>query len=285
MKTGFIELEVSRLVEAPWNYKQDNPEKYEKLKQNIARNGFLENIIVRELENGKFEVVNGNHRLKALKDLGITKVMTYNLGKVPEKVAKNIAIETNETKFGIDRLKFETLISDLLQSFNYDQLANDLPVDIDEFISEATKDIKMPVITEPENEPDEFIPDITEDPQNTENQETIYTTKIKTPQYIPKGEKPALNELFNDQKAQELINKINTLNLPEDLKTFLYYAAYRFVEFKFDKIAEFYAHADKQVQEIFEDLALVIIDFNDAIQKGFVKLTKGILKLIENDTE
>ena len=67
-KMGFIEIPTDKLVKADWNYKTEDQEKQEKLKENIKRNGQIENIIIRELETGFFEVVNGNHRLSVLKD-------------------------------------------------------------------------------------------------------------------------------------------------------------------------------------------------------------------------
>ena len=57
---------------------------------------------------------------------------------------------------------------------------------------------------------------------------------------------------------------------------FLSSAAERHTKFNFDQIAEFYAHADAEVQTLFEDSCLVIIDFSKAIELGFVKLTAAI---------
>ena len=61
-KKGFIDIEVKQLVKADWNYKQENEIQTENLINNFKRNGQIENIIIRELDSGFFEVVNGNHR-------------------------------------------------------------------------------------------------------------------------------------------------------------------------------------------------------------------------------
>ena len=66
---GFELMEVSKLIKADWNYKTDDEKKLKDLQENFKRNGQVENIIVRELSKGKYEVVNGNHRLDALKNL------------------------------------------------------------------------------------------------------------------------------------------------------------------------------------------------------------------------
>ena len=68
-KLGFIEVPIDKLVKADWNYKTEDDKKQEKLKENIKRNGQIENILIRELDTGYYEVVNGNHRLSVLKEL------------------------------------------------------------------------------------------------------------------------------------------------------------------------------------------------------------------------
>jgi len=106
--------------------------------------------------------------------------------------------------------------------------------------------------------------------------ETAYTTKIDTPIYTPKGEKPLVRELYSEDRCTELIVKIKQANIPEDIKDFLIKASYRHRVFDYENIAEFYAHADDEVKTLMEDSALVIIDFNKAIELGYVNLTKDL---------
>lgn len=75
---GYISIPLDKLIKAEWNYKKEDKEQEKKLKANIEKNGFIENLVVREIENG-YEVVNGNHRLDVLKRLNINQVMCYNL--------------------------------------------------------------------------------------------------------------------------------------------------------------------------------------------------------------
>tara|TARA_R100000664_G_C2720663_1_gene114269 strand:+ start:76 stop:723 length:648 start_codon:yes stop_codon:yes gene_type:complete len=117
-KLGFIEIPVEKLVKADWNYKTEDPEKQEKLKENIKRNGQIENIIIRELKTGFFEVVNGNHRLSVLKTLNIEKAYSYNLGKISQAQAMRIAIETNETKFETDSIVLAERIKEISAVFD-----------------------------------------------------------------------------------------------------------------------------------------------------------------------
>lgn len=124
---GFIELPIDKLIKADWNYKTEDRNKQEKLKENIKRNGQIENIIVRELETGYFEVVNGNHRLIVLKDLKQKMIHCYNLGKINQTQAIRIAIETNETRFDTDSITLAERVKELTQEFDLKDLVNTLP--------------------------------------------------------------------------------------------------------------------------------------------------------------
>lgn len=106
-----------------------------------------------------------------------------------------------------------------------------------------------------------------------------YTTKIETPIYEMKGKKPDISEIYNTTKTSELHSKIKKANLPDDVRGFLMAAASRHTVFNYELIAEFYAHQDRDVQELMEDSALVIIDYNKAIENGYVKLTKALMQL------
>lgn len=107
-----------------------------------------------------------------------------------------------------------------------------------------------------------------------------YTGKVSIPQYLPKDEKPRIDELCNTYKYDQLVSKINRAKLSEEEKKFLLLAATRHIVFNYSKIANYYAHSSKEVQELMEDSALVILDIDDAIAKGYVKLSKNIEKIM-----
>ena len=108
-----------------------------------------------------------------------------------------------------------------------------------------------------------------------------YTRKIVAPVYEPKGEEPPIKELIDREKTQGLIKEIEDAGLPEDVASFLKYAAERHSVFHFRKIAEFYCHADEQVQDLMEKSGLVIIDFKKAIEYGFVHMTEKLGELAD----
>lgn len=120
-------IDISRCVKADWNYKDDNEELTTKLMENIKRNGQVENLLVRTLDTGFLEVVNGNHRYEALKRLGAKQVMVYDLGEITNAEAYRIAVETNETKFATDQVKLADLIKDMTQQFSTEDLVATMP--------------------------------------------------------------------------------------------------------------------------------------------------------------
>lgn len=120
-------LPINQLVKADWNYKEEDDQLTQKLTENIKRNGQVENIVVRELETGFFEIVNGNHRYDALLLLNVADVVVYNMGKISLGQAQRIAIETNETKFLTNTAKLSGLLNDLAKEFSIEQLQETMP--------------------------------------------------------------------------------------------------------------------------------------------------------------
>ena len=110
-----------------------------------------------------------------------------------------------------------------------------------------------------------------------------YTRKIVPPIYEPRGEKPSLDSLFDKEKTDKLLDKINNSSLSEDEKDFLRYSAYRMTIFNFENIADYYAHSSGEIKDLMEELALVIIDFNKAIELGFVKVSEELFNLEDNE--
>ena len=106
--------------------------------------------------------------------------------------------------------------------------------------------------------------------------EQKYSSKIEAPIYEPKNKQPHLLELCNKEKTHRLIKEIETSQLPHDEKMFLVDAARRHNVFNYEKVADYYAHATPEMQNLMERSGLVIIDFEKAIQLGYVKLCDEI---------
>ena len=109
----------------------------------------------------------------------------------------------------------------------------------------------------------------------------MYTTKVSVPQYEIKGVEPELSALVNQAKTEALLQSIEGAEIPDEVKDFLRLAAYRHLVFDYHNIAEYYAHAPADVQRLMEQSALVIIDYNDAIAGGYVRLKSELDQMLE----
>lgn len=111
-----------------------------------------------------------------------------------------------------------------------------------------------------------------------EESKSKYVKKIEAPIYKPSNIKPHIRELYDASKTRRLIRQINQSAINEDIKEFLKIGAQRHTVFNYERIADYYAHADKETQRLMELSAMVIIDFERAIQLGYVRLSEDIKK-------
>lgn len=112
-----------------------------------------------------------------------------------------------------------------------------------------------------------------------------YSTKIEAPIYEPKNTKPHILELCDIAKYKKLKSNIESSNLSDEEKKFLIIAATRHIVFNYEKIADYYAHSSSDIQHLMEESALVIIDFMQAIELGYVKVCDEIRKQYLEDYE
>lgn len=92
----YILLNISKLVE--YRKKQAfslyGASKYEEVKNSIKKNGVLDPIIVRKIENEKYEIIAGHNRVNICKDLGIEEIPSI-IVNCSDDEAELIMIDTN----------------------------------------------------------------------------------------------------------------------------------------------------------------------------------------------
>jgi len=127
-ETQIVEIDISDLIRADWNYKTDgSPEQIAKLMESIKEDRSAGVLAVRELD-GKFEVIDGNHRLEAVLRVGWGKVPCENFGKISKAKAITIARRRNHKWFADDVLKYAELFrNDVLAEINMDDLERYMP--------------------------------------------------------------------------------------------------------------------------------------------------------------
>jgi hypothetical protein len=244
-------LSVNELREYEGNARTHSDKQINQIVESIKEFGFTNPILKQGLS-----IIAGHGRLAAAKRLGLAKVPTIELSHLTRAQAKALVIADNQLALNAgwdeDILKAEI---EGLQSldFNIDLLGFEQSY-VDALFDES-------------------------------EDEGGYTRKIETPDYTPSEIVPEISELFDRSKTDSLLAEIDASDFDESVKGFLRIAAERHTVFNFSKIADFYSHADANVQELMENSALVIIDFDKAIANGFVKLSKSIADQYERDLD
>lgn len=106
-----------------------------------------------------------------------------------------------------------------------------------------------------------------------------YARTADAPHYEPSGSQPPIAELFDDTRTKALLATIEAADIPAPVRQFLAVAACRHTVFRYDKVADYYADAEPAVQRLMEESALVIVDIDDAIRLGYVKLSGDLADL------
>lgn len=230
------------------------------LRQSVEVNGFYGTIVA---QRSTGYILAGNHRYLAAKATGLKDVPVCWVD-VDDVQALRILTADNRTSDlgGYDDARLAELLSEVqlqtggLTGTGYDDA--DLSALLDDLASSGDDAAR-----EPASEPEEK-----------------YTAKIVLPIYEPHGAKPAPSDLVDTTKGDALVAEIMAApDLPKDIRDFLCAAARRHDVFHFARIAEFYAHSSADVQRLFERSALVIIDFDAAIENGFVRMSERMLEL------
>lgn len=260
-------INLTDLIPYEKNAKLHPQEQIDKLAKEISEVGWTQPIVV---DSNNVIVSDHGRRLAAIQ-AGIDLVPVHQLSKDidPERVRAMRLFDNRVSETGYDEalLKSELIELAQLQDFSQDwvgynlqELCDVLPEE-HVFVQAHLRQLGSDENEEPEEK---------------------YTQKITAPIYVPTGEKPELSELADFSKTFSLVERINQCkNLPDEIGSFLRSAATRHTVFNYEKIAEFYAHADKETQSLFEDSALVIIDYKKAIEEGYMKLSKANAELAE----
>ncbi len=247
-------VKISEIYPNPENPRTITDEKFKKLVASIR--AFPQMLELRPIVvNADMVVLGGNMRLKACQAAGLSEVPIIEAEELTPEQEREFIIKDN---VGFGEWEWETLANE----WDAEELSAwglDLPV-WEKEISEAEAEQK---------EIDESLAE--------------YSKKIKAPVYEPKNEKPAVEMLVDRTRYQDLLATIHDAGLPDRDRAFLELAAMRHLVFNYELIADYYAHSSSEVQRLMEASALVIIDFDKAIEHGFVALSSEIIDQYKHD--
>jgi len=230
----------------------NNPKQHpEKQIKNIASS--IKNFKFRQpiLIDEEGEIITGHGRYWAAQQLGLEEVPAIIVDDMTEEDKKGYRIADNkvaESEWDEELLKVELDGLEAFSGFEDDELAALYDEDL----------------TEPESR---------------------YTRKVDAPQYEITGEQPELKELYSEEKYLKLLDEIEASEVTEEQKEFLKKAATRHLVFNYGDIAEYYAHASPEMQELMEKSALVVIDIDNAIRDGYVQIREAIAEILDQEDE
>lgn len=92
IKISYVDAE--KIEPNPWNPNEMMEKTYEHLKREMEREGLVAPIIVRKKGDG-YQVIDGEHRLKACKELGLKQVPVVVLENVTDERAKMLTLNVN----------------------------------------------------------------------------------------------------------------------------------------------------------------------------------------------
>lgn len=134
-----------------WNPKDKDTPKYQNIKKSLELKGFRLPVVVRE--NNGYEIIDGEQRWTAWKELGNTTIPIYNEGIVSDQEAKELTIWYEE-KVPFNEISLANLIKDMvtnyqnlelpyseeemkemleLANFNFDDYKNDFKDEVQDF--------------------------------------------------------------------------------------------------------------------------------------------------------
>ena len=226
----------------------------------------LREILVYPLDDvegheGKYIIIGGNQRYRACTELGYNELPCKVIPlETPVKKLREYVIKDNEA-FGQNDY-------DLLSSEWDDEELRDFGMELD-YIAPGGGDGW----------------DEMDDPDGGsgskgDGDDSMYSRKIVPPVYEIRGEEPTIEECVDMTPVHRLLDEINASNVPEAQKEMLRVCAYRHAVIHFDKVAEYYAHQNSEMQDLMENNALVIIDYDKALERGFIEMTSRLQALI-----
>lgn len=228
-----------------------------KIANSINTFGFRQAVLV----DGDGTIIVGHGRVAAAKKLGITEIRNVGFARKGDQFVPYQIIDDLTP----DQIKAYRIADNKLNESDWDMALIDSEL--------ATLSTELQELT-----------GFTIEDLEGADQDAEYSSKIEAPIYEPKNEKPPIAELVEIEKVDQLISEIESAKISKEDKEFLKFAARRHYVFNYEKIADYYAHSSDEVKKLMEKSALVIIDWEKAIEYGYVQLSEKIIDQFKIDT-
>jgi ParB-like nuclease domain len=130
-------VDIDLLIPNPWNPNAMDTEMFSKAIESIHRFGFVDPVTVREVGLDGYQIIDGEHRVRAAKEhsgactktthVGMTQLPITNLGMIDDHAAKQLTIVLNETRGEPEAKKLGVVLTSLLAAEPLPELLQLLP--------------------------------------------------------------------------------------------------------------------------------------------------------------
>lgn len=237
----FETVPLTSLRPHPRNYRRHTEYQLVELRASIEQHGAYRNVVI--AEDGT--ILAGHGVVEALESMGAAEVNVARMPYAPDDPAA-IKLLVGDNELGALAESDQGQLSELLGQLN----------ELGELLGTGVNGVALRDLS----------------PRSDD----LYTDVVNVPQYEPVGEPPPMEKLLDESKTEELRAAIAAADLPGDVADYLWKAAARHTVFNYRAAAQFYAHAPAEVQELMEASALVIIDVDNAIAGGFMRLDQAL---------
>lgn len=249
------ELPISELVEnvgqipdVPRNPRKITKERAKALIESHKQSPEMERLheLIVFPYKGKYVVISGNHRLRARRELKWEKCWCKILGAATSKKKLREYVMKENMQYAQNDDEI------IKEAWNLKELVGwDFPIDV------MAKKVAE------------------------------YSRKIESPIYTPTGLKiDDVRTLYDEKEVKVIEAKIQSADIPEDVRDMLMKSAQRFRRFDFARAAEYYSQCtDPVIRALMESTAMVIVYFGQAIENGFVELAEEIKEEYQKEYE
>lgn len=136
------EIAIDHIKPNPWNPNVVDEKIMAKLKADIKRKGFIPPVVVRQVGNNEYEIVDGEHRWTVCKELGYTTIPAQ-VVDMNDTEAKLKTVQLNYLRGNPVPIRMANLIHDLNRTMTLDDIEDALPYEKAE-LQDSLSLLKLP---------------------------------------------------------------------------------------------------------------------------------------------
>ena len=108
------EIEIDLVEPNPWNPNEMDRDMFLKELRSIQRYGFVDPVTVRSIGKDRWQIIDGENRWRAAKQLGFRVIPCTDLGVVVDDDAKSLTIILNETRGSPNKARLQVVLRELV---------------------------------------------------------------------------------------------------------------------------------------------------------------------------